>query len=130
MDPNDPEVDATLLDHERADFGVALEASRARDLQPAGRHDVSSHEARDGHALAPDVRLDVSFRTDQKVAVGFDLTAEVAEHLSAALDLEPSTQHVIPGKHRRLWLEPIRLRPAVRTGNADGVPHQVDPCDP
>src|ERR1700681_3257624 len=40
MDPDDTQVDAALLDHERADLGVALEAPCRRDLQPVRRDHV------------------------------------------------------------------------------------------
>src|SRR5450759_2445862 len=119
MDSDDTEMNAALLHHESAHLGVALQAPGRRDLQPAGRDHVAADEARYGHLLAADVRLDTGIRTDQQIAVAFDVAVEIAEHLAATLDLELASERIVLCQHGRLWLEPMRLRPAVRAGNVN-----------
>src|SRR6267154_4188614 len=89
MDPDHAQMYAALLNHERTHSGIALEPSGCRDLQPDRGDHVAADEAGDRHALAANIRLDVSLRTDHELAVTLDLPAEVAQDLSTTPDLEP-----------------------------------------
>src|SRR5665213_28103 len=110
MNPDDAMVDAALLDHERADRRVALETTRAGDLEAAHRDHIAAHEASDRHLHGPDVSLHVRLRSDEQVAVALDLAAEVAEQLAAALQLQPAGQRVIWAEHSRLLFDAIGVR--------------------
>src|ERR1700674_5148218 len=95
VDPDDAMVDATLLDHQRPNFGIALEATRVGDLEAAGSDDIAAHEPGDRHLHASDVGFHVSFRSDEQVAIALDLAAEVAQQLAAILQLQPTRQCVV-----------------------------------
>jgi hypothetical protein len=61
----------------------------------------------------------MSLWTDHQVASALDLATEIAQNLSAALNLEPTGKDIVRSQNRRLRLLPMRLRAAIRTGNLD-----------
>jgi hypothetical protein len=119
MNPDHAQVDAAFLNYESADPGVTLKASGGHDLEPDVRDHVAADEACDRHPFAPNVRLDMCLGTDHQVAITFDVSTEIAQDLSAALDLEPSRKDIVRSQDRRLRLLPIRLGAAIRAGNLD-----------
>src|SRR5487761_19456 len=117
MHPDHAVMNATFLDHQRADFGIALQAAGAGDLEAAGGHDVAAHETRDRHPVAADIGLDVRFRADPQVAVALNVAAEIAQDLAAALQLQLARQCIIAADNGRLRLDAVGVGTPVAPRN-------------
>ena len=77
VNPDHTVVNAPFLHHQRAHLRVTLETSGIGDLEAALGDDIAAQETRDRHPDGADVRLDMRFRSYEKVAVTLDLPAEV-----------------------------------------------------
>src|SRR5476651_1905287 len=129
VDPDHPVVNASFLDHQRAHFGIALEAACARDLETAGSDDIAAYEPGDRDPDGANIGLDMGFGADQKVAVALDLAAEVAKQLAAAFQLQPARQRVVATENCRLLLDTMGVGPPVTPGNRDSLHPNVRHLD-
>src|SRR5438067_315720 len=117
VNPDHTVVHASLLDDQRPHRGVALEAPRARDLQPVAGDHVPADQAGHGDPVTLDVRFDLCLGPDQQVTVALDLPAEVAEHLARPLEDKLARKAVLPGDHGRPAVQPKWVRVPVRAGH-------------